>query len=348
MRSLGFGFNYSLNSTCLDNKEFTREGQKKLKRLLTWLRDIGITQVTVAMPYLFRFVKENFPSFKISVSSGAYVNSLSKVKFWERLGADRITLLPTELNRCFPILERIRENTKVELQLIANNGCLLNCPFYFSHCNLLSHASQQGHHLKGFFIDFYALSCRFIQLSQPVNFMASDWIRPEDICYYEEIGYHDFKLVDREMPSERILLIVKVYLERKYEGNLLDILGNFSSATDYKDLDRFMVKKKIRAAKFFLQPCYVNVFKLLDLRKILVPAPLYIENEALNGFIEYFKEGKCNLECERCEYCKSWAQKVIRIKDHDKYQTLLKHYEGIINNIVEGNIFRYLGKGFKH
>ena len=43
-------------------------------------------------------------------------------------------------------------------------------------------------------------------------------------------------------------------------------------------------------------------------------APVYIDNKALDGFIDGIKARDCpSMSCDECEYCESWARKVVRI-----------------------------------
>jgi collagenase-like PrtC family protease len=342
IREYNLDFNYLLNAVCLDNKEFTRWGQKQIRKILDWLIKIDVNSITVSIPYLLQFIKRNYPQFKVYVSTMAQVNSVERARLWEDLGADLITLAHQDVNRNFQLLEAIRKNVSCNLQLIANNGCIYNCPFYIYHTTLLSHASQSKHPLHGFFIDYCSLYCRAKQLCQPEYFIKSDWIRPEDIHYYENIGYNDFKLVDREMPTERIVLIVGAYTKRSFDGNLLEILGNFSSASGSSNLNRNFYTKWFKIIKYFFHPLQINIFRLYKLKDILVKIPIYINNKSLNGFLEYFFNKRCDLtSCKNCNYCSDIAKKVVNITDNNKYQKLMKSYSTILENIISGKIFFY-------
>ena len=48
-RERGIGFNYTLNSTCMGNMEFTREGILKIIRFLDELHRVGVRSLTVAL-----------------------------------------------------------------------------------------------------------------------------------------------------------------------------------------------------------------------------------------------------------------------------------------------------------
>jgi len=179
----GFGFNYLLNSTCIDNRELKESGRRKIIKLVTWLTEVGVDSVTVSIPSMLRLIKKNFPALKVSVSVQVNVNSVKEAQIWDESGADKITLSVLDTNRDFSLLQRIRAAVKCQLQLIANLKCLLGCSFYKYHANLNAHASQAGHRLKGYLIDYCTLKCNSIRISRPVEYIKSGWIRPEDVCH---------------------------------------------------------------------------------------------------------------------------------------------------------------------
>ena len=61
-----------------------------------------------------------------------------------------------------------------------------------------------------------------------MNYLRANWIRPEDLHLYEELGYHNFKIVERNTPTQILLERVKAYAERRYDGNLLDLVQNYA------------------------------------------------------------------------------------------------------------------------
>ncbi|MFA5139158.1 MAG: U32 family peptidase [Elusimicrobiota bacterium] len=219
----GLEFNYLLNAVCLGNVEFMAAGKRRILALLDWIESIGADSVTVALPYLCELARKSHPRLDVCVSTFANVDRVEKAKYWEGLGVRRITLASRELNRDFPLLRRIRSGVRCELQLIANNACLLHCPIAFYHQQINSQASRTGSRAGGG-IDYCVLRCNHRRFADPVNFLASDWIRPEDVRYYEEIGIDSLKLVDRSMPSGKLARIAEAYAARRYDGNLLDIL----------------------------------------------------------------------------------------------------------------------------
>jgi len=114
----GLKFNYLLNAFCLDNKEYTVSGQKRLRQLLDWLIDIKVDRVTVAIPYLMQFIKNQYPQLKVGASILANIDSVEAAKFWCNLGLDRLALSVFVI-RDFKLLKAIRKAVSCQLVLIA-------------------------------------------------------------------------------------------------------------------------------------------------------------------------------------------------------------------------------------
>ena len=334
IHNINLKFNYLLNSTCLGNLEWTRYGQRNIIKLLDWLLECEVDAVTVATPYLLQLVKKRFPRLKVNLSVLAGVNSLLRAKYWEDLGADRITLLNTDVNRNFELIKKIRDNVKCELQLIANVNCLYKCPMYFYHNSLSSHSSQSWHPTRGFVIDYCRLKCRYQQLLNPLEVIRSQWIRPEDIHHYEAAGINYLKLIDRGMVTEALVIIVKAYIKRHYDGNLLDLFPNPTKTIVFQS------KNFLHKFKYFFRPNYVNIFKLIKMSRLFGEI-FYIDNRKLDGFIEHFLNNfDCGaITCDECGYCMRVAENIVII-DKDKQKEMTGKYEECLLSLTNGGMFR--------
>lgn len=263
-------FNYLLNSSCLGGREFTRKGRREIFKLLNWLVEIGVDSVTVSLPYLAQIIKKNFPALDINVSDLAHVDSLRKIEFWELLGVTCITLANTEFNRRFEFIKRIRSKISCQLRLIANNLCLLDCPYQEYHNDWSSHASQTEQKTGNFVIDYCFLSCRYKKILDPESLISSPWIRPEDIDVYEKVGIDNIKLVDRKLPTSELIKIISAYINKKYKGNLIELFPNFCIIS-CKGKKNFLLR-----TKYSLSSINTNI-KLIGKIKDLVGKPdIYI------------------------------------------------------------------------
>jgi len=324
-------FNYLINASCLSNKEFTKNGYSEIRRFLDWINFIEADSVTVASPYLTQIIKK-FYDFKISISAFARINSLERVRFWEDLGADSLTLSEIDLNRDFKKLRKIREYTKLNLRLIANNICLLHCPMESSHSNFSSHASQ-SFQKNITLLDYFRRFCHFKMLLNPEEIIKSGWIRPEDVKYYEDIGIDNLKLVDRRIDAQSILNIYNAYINREYKGNLIDLLPGFNKKnyTETKDIIRVLTK--------YLDPFANNIFKLKEAFKLVINTDLTIDNQKLESFLSYFVQNRCDFDCQICGYCGRVAKDVIKFDP--ALEEIIKDCKIFFDDLLSGRIYSY-------
>lgn len=344
-RQAGLGFNYLLNASCLDNREYTRTGQRRIRRLLAWLDDIGVTALTVASPFLLRLVKTAYPGFEVRVSVFAAVNDTRRVRYWEELGADRITLDSIQCNREFALLREIRLAVNCRLELLASNSCLQSCPLERYHCNVLSHASQRGRPARRGVIDWCLLWCSYKKILDPVNYIRADWIRPEDVVHYEHLGYEEFKLTERNAPTDVLVLRARAYHQRRYDGNLLDLVQPYGFQSSGRKPPR---RGPGWAARHFLQLGGVRwralprLYELARQRGLLGSAggsPVNIDNRALDGFMQRFvTEGCRERDCDDCRYCHAWADKVVQI-DEDWRAACLQLYRPAFEEMESGALW---------
>ncbi|MBI2878394.1 MAG: U32 family peptidase [Candidatus Rokubacteria bacterium] len=349
----GIRFNYLLNAACLDNREWTQRGQREIRRLLDWLAEIGVDAVTVSLPYLLELIKRCYPQFQVTVGVFAGVDHVQKAKMWEGLGADCITLESLSVNRRFSLLASLREHVGCDLMLLVNTNCLQSCPFSQAHMVALSHASQAGHPSRGFLLDYCFLWCTRMKLADPVNYIRSDWIRPEDLGHYEALGYDRFKLAERNAPTEVMARRVRAYSQRRYDGNLLDLVQGWGFRGG-QEPSRYFGRGLFWRLATFLKPWQVNPLRLLAIRRLaeaqgmLSPLrrepPVVIDNRALDGFLEFFFHVDCHeRDCETCRYCHPWAERAVRI-DPEFRQEVLRQYDEILEDLRSGAMWRYVRK----
>jgi len=313
--SAGLSFNYLLNAPCLNNMEWQEDTHRELLRHLEWLVGAGVDSVTVAIPYLLELIKCQFPHLKVEVSTIAHVDSVARARFFESLGADTI-MLHSNINRDLKLLKAIRSAVKCELGVLVNTSCLYQCPYEYYHNNTLGHASQSHNPLNGSYMDYCVFHCALSSISDTSQLIKSRWIRPEDMHVYQEMGIDFFKIGGRAMPTEWIINATEAYSSRHYQGNLYDILNNFSP--------------NIRTVKPNLSGTQITA--------IASPPKLYIDNQALKGFIDFFKKKDCLSGCSQCDYCQEIADKVVRFDRYeaDKYISALEKF---LADLISGKIF---------
>jgi len=240
------------------------------------------------------------------VSTIAHVSSVARAKLFESLGADSITL-DMNVNRDFTLLKAIRSSVNCEVTVLLNNLCLYQCPYEYYHHDTLGHASQSYNPLNGYYEDYCVLRCTLDRLWDISQAIKCRWVRPEDIHVYEDIGIDMFKTSGRSMPTERILNSAKAYASHRYQGNLYDILNVITPEVGFGNSDLPGVRNDV----------------------IESPPKLYIDNQALEGFIDFFKKQNCLSGCSNCNYCQRIADEVIQF-DHAE----VNEYVGMVNTYL--------------
>ena len=322
--SAGLKFDYILNAPSMGNMEWDENTHQELLMHLNWISSIGTDSVTVTIPYLIELIKRQFPQLKIRVSTIAHVNSVARAKLFESLGADSITL-DINVNRDFTVLKAIRKAVNCELTVLLNNLCLYQCPYEYYHHDTLGHASQSYNPLNGYYEDYCVLHCTLDRLCDISQTIKCRWVRPEDIHVYEEIGIDMFKTSGRSMPTERILNTATAYSSRHYQGNLYDILN--------------VITPKIGFGNSDLPGVQDNV--------IGPPPRLYIDNQALEGFIDFFKKQDCLSGCSHCDYCQRIANKVIQF-DREEVDEYIAMLNASLDKLSSSRMFKVKAGVKKH
>ena len=319
--SHGIGFNYLLNAAGLYGMEQTRTGQKKIRAMLDRLVSAGVDSVTVSLPYLLRLIKKRHPSIRIKVGAFALVDSPLKARQWEDLGADAICVSAISCNRNFERLAQIRAAVKCELVLIANACCMPNCAWETTHMHLLSQSSTGGDRLGGFCFDYCFLHCSRLRLLDPVNYVRSVWIRPEDIAAYEKLGYGSFKLVERSCPADLLLRRVAAYASGSFDGNLWELIAPVAQISA---MQKATLPHRLGMYRTFIRPDLMKISSVLRFKKYaetVIPsrfdrdsAPVYIDNRALDGFVHMLPKDACaEGACASCNVCRAWAERAVTV-----------------------------------
>jgi hypothetical protein len=185
------------------------------------------------------------------------------------------------------------------------------------------------------------LQCNFRRLSDPTRLISSGWIRPQDLHHYEAMGYHTFKLIERNIPSEALLKRTQAYAQRQFDGNLAELLFSWGFKShpprfSWLHLLRTFGPRHIRPTRYGL------VKKFLQLQGIFFTAtqeqlPVVIDSRAIpDDFIEHFQSDDCcDRDCAQCGYCALVAEKAVHI-DPNFADTVLPLYAEIESILVSG------------
>ncbi|HEY9062636.1 MAG TPA: peptidase U32 family protein [Pseudobacteroides sp.] len=327
--SYGIEFNYVMNSSCMGNKEYTSSKYKDIVEHLDWLMEMGVDWITLANPYIIEISKKRHHNLKISLSSFVTVESVQRAKYYDEIGVDEITVREN-VNRSFQLLKEMKQSVKCEIQLLANQACLYQCPYQFYHCNFVSHASQRDNPSSEGQLDFSILKCNHLRFTDPAELIKTCWIRPEDLLHYEEIGIDKFKLSDRSSPTSWLAKVAEAYHNRRFEGNLAEILNLCIG------MNRRQANSPLQASHPKLTDEYKNMRKLLKAFALL---EVNIKNEGLEGFINYFKSKDCkSTSCDKCQYCNKVAERVVSFPYPDGIKRALQDIDDLVEQMVTRGI----------
>lgn len=304
----GIKFLYVMNATCSGNREMSEEGRWEFLQRCQWIIDSGFAGVTLANPFAMELAAQNFPDLELHVSLLTGVDDARKAKFFADMGATLIHLDPI-VARDFRKLRQIRRAVDCKLSLVVNEGCVLQCPLRNYHTNVISHSRES---IEGqYHVDYCYYTCAGQKIADPAELLRMPWIRPEDIDIYLDEGIDHFKIAGREKMgggpsshSDWIEKVSKAYHSRKSD-NVAELL--------------------------------VGLEGIQSLTGELSPEPpeLRIDSRALDGFMRYFTEGHCDLDCASCTYCPAWSRKAVTIGDDAP--EYLEHVESSLDRIRVGS-----------
>ncbi|WP_024833282.1 U32 family peptidase [Ruminiclostridium josui] len=236
----GITFAYLINAPIeLDSYEF-------LENDLDWIVNVfKADSITISSLKLMKFVRTKYPDLKINVSTIAGVKTVEDMKHYLSINPSKF-ITHHDVNRNFKDLEEIIEFLKIQkidFEVMVNESCLRRCAKRDEHYSTLG---------KGCGDSEFHLWCNSLKVTYPYQFLMSNFIRPEDLRFYEEKGIKLFKVTGRSKPLGWLQEVVKAYLNREYDGNLIRLLG---------------VDPKLEAERF-----------------------VYISNKALENFLEKFPQ----------------------------------------------------------
>lgn len=282
----GINFNYTLNTSSLGNKKNIFNNKKKIQDYIKFLIDCDVRTITVTLPIIAEFVRELSDGINIEISTIANVDSVTQVKLWKEYYNINKVCGSLSKNRDIAFLEEMANycnKNEITLSLLANEFCIngtydnsvcsyTNC-IYRTHCYQL-HSLDYDENEKYF--NNYPMQRCTTSRNNTKAWLKSNFIRPEDMCLYNQIGINHFKLTGRTGSTAYIKQIVDAYMRQHYKGNLLTLWKHLETINGEEDSS--------------FEPTF------------------YIPNERLDGFLAFWfknKEHRCSTKIcgETCTYC---------------------------------------------
>lgn len=240
---------------------------------LVRLRDqAGLTGLIFADPYYLQALSDAHPEIAESLEAVPSINcqpdSPERVfALLDMIGGTAFKLptklvLDRTLNRDMARLEATTALIKekypaINLHLMANEGCLLACPYKPAHDG---HVALVVEGLCGdrTFAMNREFGCVRRFLHEPGSFLASPFIRPEDAGGYGH-AIDGLKLCGRNRGIPFLKRVITAYLDGAYPGNVLDLMDAMGDLSDRVHLsgssipDNFL--KQVTTCDKACRPC---------------------------------------------------------------------------------------------
>jgi len=241
---------------------YASDNVRENARLMLDLHDQGLLQGIIFLDFFYIrrliAIEPRIGELELVPSVNCFIDTIGKFHTMRRYLEDacgafraRKVIVDRGLNRDITGLERLCRQLKnfdpqLKIEVLANEGCMLSCPFKINHDIFISmsndHNQQQVH--RNTDCDDFNLNklygCQNSNLKNPSNIFRSPFVRPEDVHHLE--GTADIlKVCGKTLPPNRMKMIFQAYLDRRYNGNLLDLLD----ATQILSKDIFIDNAKL-------------------------------------------------------------------------------------------------------
>ena len=226
-REHGMKLDILANATCYGEKSFTKDQRLQIVGIIKRLDELGLYPeiVTTTSPYIAKVFRSNFPDIEIRASVNMRLRNTLALEYLAPLYDSYY--ICRDVQRDLPTFRKMAAWCKdhgKKLCMLANSGCVRNCPWQVFHETLLSH---------GFTFTFAEMEAQnidlvcnkiFSQKKMLSEFLRCTWIRPEDIHVFEP-ELETIKLSTREAnyPME----IAEAYVNASYDGNLLRLMDPY-------------------------------------------------------------------------------------------------------------------------
>lgn len=270
LKERGLDLTLLLNAACYGNKLMSMEYiQEMLEEVSSYILYYGITGVTTTSPAIANMLKNAYgDKLHVRASVNMRIGSIDALDYLK----DQFDgyYIQRELYRSYDYLLKVKkwavENNK-KLYALVNSGCLAYCPWQNMHDNNIAHSVFYNRLPNGVRIP----ECSYYlgNKQDKTAIIKGTFIRPEDVSVYKDI-FDGFKIATRSHILPRI--IIKAYLDGKFNGNLMDLL----------------------------EPGNSGLFK-----------PMVLSNNAFpSDWIDHIKN--CNRRCHQCDYCYSISNKLFQ------------------------------------
>ena len=220
-----------------------------IEALEFWTDEVGVDGIILADMYLLTTLSREAPGLARTLQAIPSVNcmidtgdkGMSFLELIESTGfrMPDMLILDRSLNRKPDALDHTVRTLKqyapqTRIALLANEGCLYQCPFKQAH-NSQTSLANTGLVRENIYTISRERGCIPYFLEHPQAILKSPFIRPEDQDSYARSA-DIIKVCGRNMGPEFLLRTVSAYLNKSFHGNLLSLLDATDWMTEHYDL----------------------------------------------------------------------------------------------------------------
>jgi len=293
----GFKVIYLLNAikSCDLGSEFRKMQFEKIKNLISKLNNIGCNTYRVCDFELITHLSENYRNIELYASTSHEYHNIKQYQNYVKIFPQVKQFIPSlDSNRNFMLLRNLKKQfPNIELELIANEGCLHNCPFRYNH-----HASIPSGYLNQETMQLLNELCKTQPCAEIYHkdliyeLFKANTIMPWDLDEYKKIGIKNFKLVGRNaLGYENGSIFDEYYLYLKGIDN-------------YKDIENE------NFAKLSIYSTHINKinFTIKEIKPYLPKIEHFIKKGHLCA-------STCKVECNYCRECANKFKKYLEKKN---------------------------------
>lgn len=200
----------------------------KLRDYLLFLSSINVDALIIQDIGLMTYVKKYFPNFEIHMSTQTSIYSLEAVKYFEKIGVERVVLAR---ENSLQEIKNICSHTNLDIEVFVH-GAL--CMSYSGQCLMSSMVAKRSGN-KGACGQPCRLAYKLQKDGKSIDQIPSYLLSPKDLCTLEnvdkliEAGITSFKIEGRMKRPEYVAIIVGQYRKA------IDAYFNNQKIVDYKE-----------------------------------------------------------------------------------------------------------------
>lgn len=278
-------FNYTLNAPYLGSKAEFYERRPEIYSILGFLAEAGVKRLIISNPMLLDFISRSEFSklFSIEISTIAHVDTVMQALAYKELYPQVDTICGGLLkNRDFEFLRQVTKQCSkvgVTYEVLVNEFCSTGFEAGGTHCIFrdscyVCHSQNVTKQDATLMHNYPMGNCMASRSSNGADWLRANWIRPQDLEVYMDLGVTQFKVTGRTGSTPYLTKVLKSYMSGVWDENLLDL---------WKPLETIFSEKPEESHH----------------QRFNIYTPM------LDGFIDKWKSGFvcANTTCAECRHC---------------------------------------------